>query len=92
MSESKESESLNEEIKLNKNTQNNEMYIPRIVNLKTSKKSFGFHLKGPNVSGGQMRYLNGCLYPPLHYIYSMDVHSSAIKSNLKIYDTILEMY
>lgn len=73
------------------NAELNSMYLPRIVHLKTDKKNFGFNLKGPLSSGGTMRSLNGGLYPPLHYIYSMDVHHCAIKSDLKIYDTILEM-
>ena len=43
-------------------------YAPRYVSIKKGPRGFGFNVRGQVAEGGQLRSINGQLYPPLQMI------------------------
>lgn len=64
-------------------------YSPRAVNIKKGPRGFGFNVRGQVAEGGQLRSINGTLYPPLQMISAVLEKGPADAAGVRIGDRIL---
>ena len=64
-------------------------YLPRLVKIKKSDRGFGFNVRGQVSEGGQLRSINGHLYPPLQMISAVLEGGPAEKAGVLVGDRIL---
>lgn len=66
-------------------------YEPRRVILKKGDCGFGFNVRGQVSEGGQLKSINGVLYPPLQMISAVLEGGPAEQAGIMIGDRILEV-
>ena len=66
-------------------------YEPRRVVLKKGDRGFGFNVRGQVSEGGQLKSINGVLYPPLQMISAVLEGGPAEVAGIMIGDRILEV-
>ena len=66
-------------------------YAPRKVILKKGERGFGFNVRGQVSEGGQLRSINGVLYPPLQMISAVLEGGPAEAAGIVTGDRILEV-
>ncbi|XP_047140564.1 sorting nexin-27 isoform X1 [Hydra vulgaris] len=71
--------------------ENKDQYAPRYVKIKKGEKGFGFNVRGQVSEGGQMKAINGQLYPPLQMISAVLEGGPADKAKVRVGDRILEV-
>lgn len=64
-------------------------YAPRFVHIKKGSRGFGFNVRGQVAEGGQLRSINGQLYPPLQMISAVLEDGPADKAGVLVGDRIL---
>ena len=64
-------------------------YAPRYVKIKKGERGFGFNVRGQVSEGGQLRSINGTLYPPLQMISAVLEDGPADRAGVLIGDRIL---
>ena len=69
----------------------NNPYEPRSVVLKKGDRGFGFNVRGQVSEGGQLKSINGVLYPPLQMISAVLEGGPAEEAGIMIGDRILEV-
>ncbi|XP_065060533.1 sorting nexin-27-like isoform X4 [Rhopilema esculentum] len=69
----------------------NNPYEPRNVVLKKGDRGFGFNVRGQVSEGGQLKSINGVLYPPLQMISAVLEGGPAEEAGIMIGDRILEV-
>ncbi len=67
-------------------------YEPRKVLLRKGERGFGFNVRGQVSEGGQLKSINGMLYPPLQMISAVLEGGPAEENGIMIGDRILEVY
>jgi len=67
----------------------NNPYAPRFVKIKKGDRGFGFNVRGQVSEGGQLRSINGQLYPPLQMISAVLEGGPAHNCGVLIGDRIL---
>eukprot|EP00794_Sanderia_malayensis_P009750 gene9750-10747_t len=66
-------------------------YQPRKVILKKGERGFGFNVRGQVSEGGQLKSINGRLYPPLQMISAVLEGGPAERAGVLVADRILEV-
>jgi len=64
-------------------------YSPRTVTIKKGPRGFGFNVRGQVAEGGQLRSINGVLYPPLQMISAVLEQGPADTAGVRVGDRIL---
>ncbi|RDD46347.1 Sorting nexin-27 [Trichoplax sp. H2] len=59
------------------------------VTIRKSQKGFGFNVRGQVSEGGQLRAINGKLYPPLQHVSAVIDGGSAKQAGVRVGDRIL---
>lgn len=72
-------------------TRQDNPYEPRKVTLKKGDRGFGFNVRGQVSEGGQLKSINGVLYPPLQMISAVLEGGPAEEAGIIIGDRILEV-
>ena len=66
-------------------------YEPRRVILRKGDRGFGFNVRGQVSEGGQLKSINGVLYPPLQMISAVLEGGPAEEAGIIVGDRILEV-
>ena len=66
-------------------------YEPRKIILKKGDRGFGFNVRGQISEGGQLKSINGVLYPPLQMISAVLEGGPAAEAGIAVGDRILEV-
>jgi len=66
-------------------------YEPRRVSLRKGDRGFGFNVRGQVSEGGQLKSINGVLYPPLQMISAVLEGGPAEEAGIMVGDRILEV-
>lgn len=61
----------------------------KLVTIRKGEKGFGFNVRGQVSEGGQLRAINGKLYPPLQHVSAVIDGGSAQQAGVRIGDRIL---
>ncbi|XP_057303396.1 sorting nexin-27-like [Hydractinia symbiolongicarpus] len=64
-------------------------YGPRVVKIRKGERGFGFNVRGQVSEGGQLRSINGTLYPPLQMISAVLDGGPADRAGVLVGDRIL---
>ena len=64
-------------------------YAPRFVKIRKGERGFGFNVRGQVSEGGQLRSINGTLYPPLQMISAVLEDGPADRAGVVVGDRIL---
>lgn len=64
-------------------------YAPRVLKIKKGERGFGFNVRGQVSEGGQLRSINGVLYPPLQMISAVLENGPAANAGIRVGDRIL---
>ena len=72
-------------------TEQENPYEPRRVSLKKGDRGFGFNVRGQVSEGGQLKSINGVLYPPLQMISAVLEGGPAEEAGIMVGDRILEV-
>ena len=72
-------------------TEQENPYEPRRVLLKKGERGFGFNVRGQVSEGGQLKSINGVLYPPLQMISAVLEGGPAEEAGIMVGDRILEV-
>ena len=72
-------------------TEQQNPYEPRRVSLKKGERGFGFNVRGQVSEGGQLKSINGVLYPPLQMISAVLEGGPAEEAGIMVGDRILEV-
>jgi len=64
---------------------------PRLVRIVKSDSGYGFNVRGQVSEGGQLRSINGELYPPLQHVSAVLPGGAADRASISKGDRILEV-
>ena len=74
---------------INDDEKRKDPYAPRLLKIKKGERGFGFNVRGQVSEGGQLRSINGTLYPPLQMISAVLENGPAANAGIQIGDRIL---
>ena len=61
----------------------------KLITIRKGEKGFGFNVRGQVSEGGQLRAINGKLYPPLQHVSAVIDGGSAQQAGVRVGDRIL---